>query len=317
VVVRSGETTNVKLGGEGRPVIGRFVPPAGYRGTVYFGQGLRSLVTWRPDPPRPDDYDQMTKRQQQEWYDQWRRTPEAQAFYEAIWHNPNWRQYAFRINNDGTFRIEDVIAGKYTLTVYLEKRPGDPGPPEEDLGGYSGTIETPPIPGGRSDEPLDLGDLVLRMNEPPLKAGEMAPLFEAKTVDANDVRLVDYRGRFVLLSFWEPAFNPELDRLKGLFETYSRAGKLQIIGLGGNDTREEVESFIREHKIAWPEVYLGENWDGDIARQYRNPVASYIVLVDPDGKVVATWLRGEKLTKTVQDAIEAAARPAGQKTSLY
>ncbi len=156
---------------------------------------------------------------------------EARAFYEAIWHNPNRRQYAFRINNDGTFRIEDVIAGKYTLTVYLEKEPGDPGPPEEDLGGYHGTIEVPPIPGPRSDEPLDLGDLVLRMHEPPLKAGEAAPLFEAKTVDGKDIRLADYRGKFVLLSFWSPIFHPELDRLKELDKTFGVAGKLAIIDL--------------------------------------------------------------------------------------
>jgi peroxiredoxin len=309
VVVRSGETTKVQLGGEGRPVIGRFVPPDGYSRPVYFGQGLRALVTWRPDPPRPADYDRMTKREQQDWYNQWRRTPEAQAFYEAIWRNPNWRQYAFRIDNDGTFRIEDVIAGKYTLTVYLEKEPGDPGPPEEDLGGYHGTIEVPSIPGGRGDEPLDLGDLVLRMHEPPLKAGETAPLFEAKTVDGKDVRLADYRGTFVLLSFWQPVSNPELERLKDLYKTYGGAGKLRIIGLGGNDTREEVERFVREHKIEWPEAYVGENWDSGIAKQYRNPVASYIVLVDPEGKIVATWIRGERLTKTVREAIDAAARP--------
>jgi len=308
VVVRSGQTTQVKLGGEGRPVVGRFVPPAGYGGAVYFGEGLRALITWRPDPPRPADYDRMTRRQEQDWYNQWRRTPEAQAFYEAIWHNPNWRQYAFRINNDGTFRIEDVIAGKYTLTVYLEKGPGDRGPPEEDLGGYSGTVEVPPISGGKSDEPLELGDLVLRMNEPPLKAGEATPLFEAKTVDGKDVRLADYRGKFVLLSFWQPASNPELERLKELYKAYG-ASKLQIIGLGGNDTREEVESFVREHKIEWPEVYVGKNWDSGIAKQYRNPVASYIVLVDPEGKIIATWIRGEKLTKTVREAIDAAARP--------
>ena len=62
-------------------------------------------------------------------------------------------------------------------------------------------------------------------------------------------------------------------------------------------------SIIAEHKIEWPEIYLGENWKDDIAKQYGDPVASYILLVDPEGKIVATWLRGEKLTQTVKDAI--------------
>lgn len=306
VVVKSGETVKVTLGGEGRPVIGRFVPPAGYSGTVYFGEGIRSLDTERPEIPKPQNYDQMTKRQQQEWYRQWRTTPEYQAWSDAIWHDLNRRQYAFRINPDGTFRIEDVIAGKYDLTVYLERYDPDQSPPQEDLGGYRGSVEVPEIPGGRSDEPLDLGDLVLRMNEPPLKVGDAAPLFEAKTLDGRDIRLADYRGRFVLLSFWQPVHNAELDRLKALYKTYG-ADRLQIIGLGGNDTREEVESFVREHQIEWPEIYVGTTGN-EIVKQYRLAGLPYIVLIVPGGKIVATWLRDEKLTKTVQEAIGEAGR---------
>ena len=58
------------LGGEGRPVIGRFVPPAGYEGPIYFGQGLHTLDTSRPDLPKPANYDQMTKHERQEWLTQ-------------------------------------------------------------------------------------------------------------------------------------------------------------------------------------------------------------------------------------------------------
>jgi len=171
VLVRPGETVKVRLGGEGRPVIGRFVPPVGCRGSLHFGAGLRALETWRPDSPKPADYDQMTQRRQQEWYSQWRNTPEGQAYSDAIWHNPNRRQYVFRIEPDGRFRIEDVIAGKYTLTVFLEEpfpRPGSP----QDLGSYRSTIEVPEIPGGRTDEPLDLGELVLKMHNEQAQVGD-------------------------------------------------------------------------------------------------------------------------------------------------
>jgi hypothetical protein len=43
VVVKAGETARVKVGGEGRPVIGRFVPPASCGKPVYFGAGPRTL----------------------------------------------------------------------------------------------------------------------------------------------------------------------------------------------------------------------------------------------------------------------------------
>ncbi len=299
--VQPGQSVKMMLGGTGRPVIGKFVPPADYKGAVYFGAGLRALATWRPDPPKPANYEQMTKSQQQQWLQQWFKTPEAEAFYDAIWHDLNRRHYTFRINEEGLFRIEDVTTGKYQVTVYLEERLGA-GRPEE-IGGYSGTIDVPAMTQAYTDEPLDLGELTLTMHKP-LHVGDVAPPFGAKTLDGKDINLADYRGKFVLLSFWQPEYHPELDRLKELYKTYGGTGKLQIIGLGGGDTPEEIKKYITEHKIEWPEVYFGEKWDEGIAAEYGLSGLPYILLVNPEGKIVATWLREEKLTETVRAAID-------------
>jgi len=300
-----GQNIQMALGGQGRPVVGRFAPPADYHGPVYFGAGLRAFSTSRPERPQPDNYDQMTKRQQADWYDQWRKTPEAQAYYDAMWHDLDRRHYAFRIQDDGSFRIEDVTPGKYEFTVWLEEQSTGQGRPEE-IGGYYGTAQVPAMTQAYTDEPLDLGDLTLSMRNPALHVGDAAPLFEAKTLDGRDIRLADYRGQFVLLSFWQPVFHPELDRLKELHKTYGTDGRLGIVEFAGDDTLEEVTKYIKEHRIEWPEVYLGEKGGSDIAKRYGDPCASYILLVNPEGKIVATWLREEKLTKTVQDAIMAA-----------
>lgn len=302
VVVKTGATTQMKLGGEGWPVMGRFVPPAGYSGPVYFGAGLRALATVRPEQPKPANYDQMTKREQQDWYRQWRNTPQYQAYSDAVWHDPNWRHYTFRIAADGSFRIEDVIPGRYDLTVWLEERFTGQGRPQE-IGAYNGTIEVPAIPGGRTEEPLDLGNLTVSMRKPPLQAGEMAPLFEAKTLDGKDLRLSDSRGKFVLLSFWQPVYDPELGRLQELYESYGRTGRLQIIGLGGWDTPEEVRKYVAEHKTEWPQIYVGTDVSAGIAGQYGLPGVPYLLLLNPEGKIVTTELRGEKLTETVRKTL--------------
>jgi peroxiredoxin len=300
-----GEKRKMILGGEGRPVIGRFVAPEGYQGAIYFGAGLRAFATSWPERPQPANYDQMSKREQQQWLQQWLKTPEAAAYYDAMWHNLGRRHYVFHISNDGTFRIEDVIAGKYDFTVWLEEQDTGQGRPEE-IGSYYGTVEIPAVPGGRTDEPFDLGGLTVKMKKPALHAGDAAPLFEATTLDGKEIRLADYRGRFVLLSFWHPVSHPELDRLKELHKTYGGTGRLQIIGLGGWDTREEVRNYVAEHQIEWPEIYFGANADDGIAAQYGLPGVPCILLVNPEGKIIATWLRGETLTDTVRQAIDKA-----------
>jgi len=301
VVLKLGQTTKMRLGGEGRPVTGRFVPPQGYDMPIYFGNGLRSLATQRPERPRPDNYDRMTKRQQQQWYKEWYKTDEYRKFQDAYWHNKNWRQYAFSINKDGSFRIEDVIAGKYQFTVWIEERLTGQGRPEE-IAGYYGTIEVPEIPGGRSDEPLDLGELELTMHNP-LRVGDIAPLFEAKTLDGKDLKLIDYRGKFVLLSFWQPVFHPEKQQLQELYDTYGGNRQLEIIGLGGNDTLEEVKNYVEENAIPWPQIYTGEEFKSGIAKDYGG---FGIFLIDPEGRIIAKDLRGDKLKSVVSEAIKVA-----------
>jgi len=304
VEVAAGQTTEMMLGGSGRPVIGKFVPPEGYDKPVYFGNGLRSLDRTRPDGPRPENYDRMTRREQAQWRTQWHKSEEFGRYRDAYWHDPNWRQYTFRINDDGTFRIEDVIAGKYDLTVWIEERLGRGGPPEE-IGSYYGTVEVPQMPGGRSDTAYDLGQLELSMNEPPLRAGDAAPLFEAKTLDGKDIRLIDCRGKFVLLSFWQPVSHPERRRLHELYDAYDSGGRLVIIGLGGHDTLEEVRKYVQENDMPWPQIFTGEGFKSGIAKDYRLPGIPWIFLVGPDGKVIAKNLRGEELTSAVHRALGA------------
>jgi len=164
-------------------------------------------------------------------------------------------------------------------------------------------IEIPEMTEAYRDEPLDLGELTLRMNNP-LHVGDTAPQFEAQTLDGKPIRLADYRGKFVLLNFWQPASHPELDRLKQLHADYGDPGKLQIIGLGGSDTLKEVQDYTVERKIEWPEIYFGEQWDQGIAKQYALPGLPYILLIDPEGKITATWLRNEELTVTVRKALD-------------
>ncbi|MEN6335742.1 MAG: M56 family metallopeptidase [Phycisphaerales bacterium] len=306
VMVRPGEATRVRLGGEGRPIVGRFVPPSDQGGTFHFGRGQYDLKTREPSRPRPPDYAQMTDRQQQEWLQRWWRSEEAAAYFEAIWRDPNRRGYAFDIKDDGSFRIEDVISGEYDLVVSLEEQLPGQGPPEE-IGLYRGAVKVPAMTESYTEEPLDLGDLTLSVRNP-LHVGDPAPLFEARSVDGNDIRLIDCRGKFVLLSFWCPSYHPELDVLKRLHTIYADTGKLWIIGFG-SDTPEEIGKYATEQRIEWPEICIGTNWDEGIAEEYRLAGVPYIVLVDPEGKIAATRLRGEELTKTVREAIDAPVRP--------
>jgi peroxiredoxin len=50
---------------------------------------------------------------------------------------------------------------------------------------------------------LDLGDLEpARVGVHPLQVGDTAPDFAVTTFDGKELRLRDFKGKFVLLDFW-------------------------------------------------------------------------------------------------------------------
>ncbi len=64
----------------------------------------------------------------------------------------------------------------------------------------------PEIPGGRSNEPLDLGTITVKLFEA-IRVGDVAPDFDVERVGIPEkgrrLKLADYRGKLVLLNFWQ------------------------------------------------------------------------------------------------------------------
>ncbi|MEN6425080.1 MAG: M56 family metallopeptidase [Phycisphaerales bacterium] len=337
VLVTAGETAKIKVGGGGRPVIGRFVPPASYGRSVDFGLGHRvlrrtgmikrdkqkewQLLQQQPegDPyrddmlvwdPRTRNYVITIEDGQRQWYMPWSEDEDepADLVIDAIWNDVDWRGYAFRISEDGSFRVEDVVPGKYDLNVSLEYENGV----GEPFALYRGTIEVSSMTKGRTDQPFDIGTLTLDV----FGVGDLAPLFEDWTLDDKRIRLLDYRGRFVLLSFSSAEQGIDYEGTVGvaeeLYKTYGERGDLQIIERTCGGSVKQVERYVAEHQIKWPVIYAGYEFPDDIARQYHLSAYPYAVLVDPEGKIIANCLWGERLMDTVKSAILNAAGTAPQ-----
>ena len=117
VDVKPGAVHQVTIGGTGRPVTGRLVPP----------QGTEKTVDW------------------------------SYGSYRVAGAS----RYPFNVGPDGSFRVDDVPAGKYRLSVSVPQPPSGNQNRYVLLGAAEHAFEVPAMPGGRSDEPLDLGSVDL------------------------------------------------------------------------------------------------------------------------------------------------------------
>jgi RNA polymerase sigma factor (sigma-70 family) len=158
------ETAHVELGGSGRPVIGRLAIPAGL--PPFVGQ----LVA-QPPATRP-------------------------AGGAALALMP--RIIPVTLTADGSFRADDVPAGRYNLVFVSQETVGVRVRVAEALAVANTTVDMPEMAGGRSDEPLDVGTLPVHVNAV-LTVGREAPDFTATDANGKPIRLSDFHGKYVLL----------------------------------------------------------------------------------------------------------------------
>ena len=296
----AGKTVRVQIGGTGRPVVGRLVPPKGEDVEVaYQGGSARRIWLKTPSPPCPKD---LSEDQRRAWYEKWNRSDEG----KALWRQR--RTYVVDVAPDGTFRAEDIPPGDYALHVEVARR-------GEQLGRASGhaskSFTVPPIPSGRSDTPLDLGE-VAAVFEKRLEIGRRAPDFEVQTVDGKPIKLADYKGKFVLLDFWATWCGPckaEMPNLKAVWDRFGKDPRFAMIGLSIDKTPAEPRDYAKENGLGWVQGFVKGGTGSKVAKDYCVRGVPSILLIGPDAKILAVGLRGKRIESAVESALTGTSRP--------
>ncbi len=133
-----------------------------------------------------------------------------------------------------------------------------------------------------------------------LKPGDMAPDFVLKNAEGKDVRLSDFRGKWVVLYFYPkddtPGCTKEAIGFTELAGEFEKLGAV-IIGVSPDPPESHVR-FMRKYNLnvnllsdtekevlkkygAWGKKKMyGKEYEGVIRSTY---------LIDPDGKIVRVW----------------------------
>ncbi len=160
VEVQPGQVTRVSIGGKGRPIEGQIRCPAGIDPQQVVWMGLHiSLRLGKTQTP--EGWQDMDNDQKRAWDYAWRKSSEGKRRWRAR------RNYSTMVRADGSFRIDDVPAGTYNLHARAYRKPAQPTRQHiylrnRPIGVISYEFIVPKMPGGRSDEPMDLGILELK-----------------------------------------------------------------------------------------------------------------------------------------------------------
>ncbi len=113
-------------------------------------------------------------------------------------------------------------------------------------------------------------------------AGQSAPDFALKSIAGTNLRLSEYRGQVVLISFWAQWCNRCTEQLRMLSELQKRYGDANLRVLAVNIDPDEQTARDTAKRLG---ITVLHDVHQSVVREYDPSVLPFAVLVDPHGTV--------------------------------
>ncbi|RSK44790.1 TlpA family protein disulfide reductase [Hymenobacter perfusus] len=145
----------------------------------------------------------------------------------------------------------------------------------------------------------------LGAGERPAASIRRAPGFTLPTAAGSSLTLSSLRGKYVLLDFWASgcvpcaAESPNLHKIYGQF--HSRG--LEIVRVSLDEDPARWHAAVAADTMAWLHVSDLRGWRSPVAQAYQVRILPYSVLLSPEGRVLATNLRGRALGQKISGYI--------------
>jgi thiol-disulfide isomerase/thioredoxin len=137
--------------------------------------------------------------------------------------------------------------------------------------------------------------------------GDAAPSFAAQTLAGMPLKLEDFHGKFVLLDFWETGCAPcarDIPQLHAIQEAFGRDERFVMLTLSVDETIDAPRQFQEKRPLPGIQGFLGKGIDGAVPDSYGVRAIPALVLVGPDGKIVAKGMEGAEIQNAVARALK-------------
>jgi len=138
-----------------------------------------------------------------------------------------------------------------------------------------------------------------------LVPGSVFPGFTEKDLHGKPLSIAAYHGKVVLIDFWATWCGPCVAELPNVLKTYQKYHDqgFEIIGISLDQDKQKLETFLEQKGITWQQYFDGDGWSNKLAVKYGVEAIPATFLLDGQGKIIGTDLRGDALAEAVAKAL--------------
>ncbi|KIO76320.1 hypothetical protein TH53_15295 [Pedobacter lusitanus] len=129
--------------------------------------------------------------------------------------------------------------------------------------------------------------------------------FTQNDPSGKSVSFASFKGKYVLVDFWASWCGPCRGENPNVVKAYNRfsAKGFTVLGVSLDQDGAKWKKAIEDDKLPWSQVSQLNGWKNEVSQYYGIQGIPSNYLVNPEGVIIARNLRGEKLTKKLEELL--------------